>query len=191
MNIRYSKQVAVDEGAGQNRLVRPHPLLLVGIIFGCIGLLFAVLGGVFMAVSSDVLPQVFTAEVWLEEAPEELELPIIGVVFSGIGLLFLLIAVIMLMIRGRQKRLREELLRFGTRESGVVKDIVIDRSYQVNNRYPLRILVEARHPFTGEMKMLRSPLVWETNLSTGDTVEVLFDPQDEKRYDVLLPGNGE
>lgn len=167
---------------------KANPMFLVGLIFTLIGLVFAVLGGVFLTVSQEQLPQVFTPEVWLEEAPDELALPMVGLVFAPIGLIFAVIGVILLLVGRRQGRLREELLRFGVREKGVVTDIRIDHTYRVNGRSPLRIMVEAKHPFTGETKTLRAPLVWDTTLSTGDQVEVLFDPQDEKKHHVLLPG---
>lgn len=167
---------------------RVQPLFLVGLIFALIGLVFAVMGGIFMAVSSDLLPQVFTAEVWLGETPDELALPIVGFVFAAIGGLFAIMGGVMLLITRRQRRLHEELLRFGTRVTGTVTDIRADHTVRVNGRSPLRLSVQAQHPYTGEMKELRGPLVWDTALSTGDAVEVLFDPQDEKRYAVELPG---
>lgn len=170
---------------------KANPMFLVGLIFALFGLGFAVLGGVFVAVSHELLPRVFTPEVWMGDTPDELALPMVGLVFTPIGLIFAVIGVILLLVGRRQGRLREELLRFGVREKGVVTDIRIDRSYRVNGRSPLRIMVEAKHPFTGETKTLRAPLVWDATLSMGDAVEVLFDPQDEKKYYVLLPGDGE
>lgn len=167
---------------------RVQPLFLVGLIFSLIGALFAVLGGIFIAVSRDLLPQVFSAQVWQGETPDELAIPLVGLVFAGVGGLFLIIGVVMLLQTRRQRRLHEELLRFGTRVTGTVTDIRIDPTVRVNGVHPLRLIVQAQHPHTGEMKTLRGPRVWNTSLATGDAIDVLFDPQDEKRYTVELPG---
>lgn len=167
---------------------RVNAVWIVGVIFGLIGLVFTVMGAVFLAVSSDVLPAVLTAEVWVGETPDELALPVIGAVFALIGVVFVGIGVVLLHTCRRQRLQREELLRFGTRVTGTVADIGIDRSVRVNGRSPLRIMVQVQHPHTGMTQILRGPSVWETSLSVGDPMEVLFDPQDEKKYVVLLPG---
>lgn len=160
---------------------------LIGLIFGLMGLAFAVLGVVFMAVCSDRLPQVFTAEVWLNDPPDELALPIVGVVFAAIGVFFAAMGGGFLLYARHKRLLREELERFGIRVPATVTEIRVDRSVRINGRSPLRIMVQAQHPFTGEMKTLRGPRVWQTTLTPGDAVEALFDPQDEKKYAVLLP----
>lgn len=175
-------------GATQGSAFRMHPLKIIGVVFTCIGLLFAVLGGAFMAANAALMPRVFTAEVWLaNETPDELALPICGLVFGVIGLVFLIIGVIMLLVLRRQHSLREELERYGTRVQGVVTDVRIDHTYRVNGRSPMRIIVTATHPSTGTQVTVRSGPVWETALSAGDAVDVLFDPMDEKKHIVLLP----
>ena len=175
----------VHKGAAQGKAFRMHPLKLIGMIFSGIGLLFAVLGGVFLLCSTELLPQVFTTAAWGNDTPDELALPICGVVFTAMGLIFLLIGLIMLLALRRQRLLREELERYGTRVSGTVTGIVTDRSYQVNGRHPLRLMVRAEHPFTHEEQTLRSGPVWETSLTPGDAIEVLFDPQDAKKHVIL------
>lgn len=165
-----------------------NPAWIVGVIFAIIGVVFLVLGVAFLAVHAELLPALFTSEVWLGETPDELTLPMIGLIFACIGTVFAMIGLILLLTGRRERLLREELERFGTRVTGALADIRIDRTVRVNGRSPLRLFVQAQHPYTGEMKTLRGPLVWDTTLSTGDAVEVLFDPQDEKRYAVVLPG---
>ena len=163
-----------------------QPQKLLGLIFGGIGLLFLVLGVIFVLVSADKLPMLADVDVWVGETPDELDLPVVGIVFAGIGLIFTVLGVGFLLALLRRKRLKEELLTYGTRVTGTVADIRIDRAYQVNGRHPLRIMVQAQDPFTGETRTLRGPLVWETSLSTGDPAEVLFDPMDSKKYFVDL-----
>lgn len=173
-------------GNASSRPIHMHPLKLIGVIFTCLGLIFTVLGVAFIACTLSFLPQVFTADVWLNDTPDELALPICGVVFGAIGLLFLVAGLIMLLIMWRQQKLRRELEQYGVRVTGMVTDITVDRAYEVNGRHPLRVLVQAGHPFTHEEQTLRSGPVWETTLSPGDPVDVLFDPQDEKKHVILL-----
>ena len=180
-NVHWS-----NPGSTHGPAFRVHPLQLLGVIFLCIGLLFAVIGAGFMAVSHDMLPQVFTAAAWGSDTPDELALPIVGVVFCAIGVIFTLTGSTMLLIRRRQLLLREELERYGLRVTGAVTDIRIDRTYQVNGRSPLRILVTVAHPVTGETVVVRSEPVWETSLSPGDAAQVLFDPMDPRRKLVVL-----
>lgn len=172
----------------ENRVRTVQPQKLLGIIFGAIGLLFLVLGVIFVLVSADKLPMLADVEVWVGETPDELALPMVGIVFAGIGAIFTALGAGFLIALLRRKRLREELLQYGTRVTGTVADIRVDRSYQVNGRHPLRIMVQAQDPFTGETRTLRGPMVWETKLVTGDAVDVIFDPMDEKKYIVELPG---
>ena len=171
---------------GPNRPLRVHPLTLCGAIFSGVGGFFALLGGVFLLVGRSGLPRLFTAEAWGENVPDELALPLIGLIFGAIGLIFLITGLGMLLAMRRQRRIREELERYGDCASGTVTDVCIDRAYRVNNRHPLRILVSVRHPFTGETITVRSGPVWETSLNPGDAVDVLFDPMNVKRHMVVL-----
>lgn len=184
--MRIDMKHPLTAGAG-SRMQAVQPRKLLGWIFGGIGLLFLVLGVIFILVSWDFLPRVFSAEVLAEEAPDELALPVVGVIFAAMGAVFAVLGGVFLLLTRRQRLLREELLRFGTRTTGKVTDVAIDRHYQINGRHPLRIMVQAMNPHTGELKTLRGPMVWTTTLSAGDAVDVLFDPQDEKKYIVELP----
>lgn len=165
-----------------------NPLKLLGIIFGGIGLGFLILGLIFAFVGREQLPLLANSEVWVGETPDELALAMVGVVFAAIGAVFAVLGGAFLLVCRRRKLLREELLRYGTRTTGMVTDITVDRHYEVNGRCPLCIMVQAQNPHTGELKTLRAPLAWETNLVTGDAVDVIFDPMDEKKYIVELPG---
>lgn len=169
------------------RMHAVQPLKLLGWIFGGTGLLFLILGVIFVLIGWEYLPQVFTAQVWTGDPPDSLALPLVGLVFSGIGVLFTALGAGFLIALRRQRLLREELERYGVRVTGTVTDITIDRSYRVNGRSPLRVHVTAVHPTTGEAVTVRSGPVWETSLSTGDTADVLFDPMDERKRIVLLP----
>ena len=168
---------------------KANPLLPVGLIFALVGLVFVLIGGGVALFPSGNWTVTVNGKI-VEMEPEQAA-RIFGLCFAGFGVFWMGLGGLFVWLGGRPARNRDELLRFGVREKGVVTDIRIDHTYRVNGRSPLRIMVEAKHPFTGETKTLRAPLVWDATLSTGDAVEVLFDPQDEKKYYVLLPGDGE
>lgn len=187
MRARIDMNHPLTQAAGK-RMRTVDPRKLLGLIFGGIGLLFLVLGVVFVLVSTDKLPMLADPEIWTGDTPDELALPMVGIVFAAMGLIFAVMGGIFLLLCRRQRLLREELLRYGTRTTGAVVDIVLDRHYEVNGRHPLRIMVQAQNPHTGELRTLRGPMMWETSLVTGDAVDVIFDPMDEKKYIVELPG---
>lgn len=165
---------------------RFRPLLLIGMIFSLLGAVFAVLGGVLLIVEHESLPRLADPAIWAGDTPDELALLVTGAVFAVIGALFLLLGLVMLGINRRQRLLREELERFGVRVQGRVKAVRTEYSVRINGRSPRRIIVEAAHPITRERKTLRSPMLWEANAAIGDPIDVLFDPQDEKKHVIDL-----
>lgn len=168
---------------------RIDPIMIVGAVFAGLGALFTGLGVTFTVLGWADMPRLFSGEIAAAGGvPDELAFPFIGLTFAAMGLVFLLCGVGMLRSLRKQRLMREELLRFGTRVTGTVAEIYIDRSVRVNGRSPLRIMVQVQHPFTGMTQVVRGPRVWQTSLSVGDPAEVLFDPQDEKKHVVLLPG---
>lgn len=165
-----------------SRMARIDPLRLVALIFGGVGILFAAIGAVCIAISREKLPKLADAAVWLGETPDELAVPAVGVVFAAIGGFFVILALAMLLVGRRQRRLHEELLTYGERAQGRVAGLPVDTSITVNGRHPLRVMVEVYHPRTCETLTLKGPRLWQTSLSVGDPIDVLFDPMDEKRY---------
>ncbi len=164
---------------------------VAALIFGLVGALFLALGLVFVGVSQEHLPELLDAALWLaDDTPDELALPMVGIIFTGMGGLCLLLGLILWLLVRRRARLREELLAWGTRVTGVVAKVVTDRSVQVNRRSPLRIVAEVQHPVTRELVRVRSRQVWSTSLAPGDTVDVLFDPMNEKRRMLDVPQEG-
>ncbi len=151
---------------------------LVALIFCIVGVLFASMAVVFMAVSSSFSDLVASGRAYGDAEA----LPILGAVFGGVGLILILVAAVLIVSRRRHSRRLEELRTWGTRVTGTVTDIPVDTTLTVNGRHPLRVLVEVTHPVTGQIITVRSPQVWETSLSSGDPVDVLFDPMDEKQY---------
>lgn len=156
---------------------------VVKLVFGILGAGYAVLGSVFLAVAIGAagdIRRIFTL-------PEkELTFAILGTVFTALGVVFLLVTVLLLLSGRTQNRLREELLTYGTRVTGTVTDVWINYSIRVNRHSPLIAKVQCSFP-TGEVT-LKSKNLWSACPSTGDQVEVIYDPMDERRYVIEFPG---
>ncbi len=156
---------------------------ILKLVFGLLGTIYTVVGGGFLlAAVKDAgdITRIFT----LPE--EELAFAINGLVFTTLGVIFLLVTVILILVGRRKKRMREELLTYGTRVTGTVTHVRVNRSVRVNGRHPLLVQVSCSFP-SGEVT-LTSPHLWNACPNTGDTVEVIYDPMDEKRYVIEFAG---
>ena len=107
---------------------------------------------------------------------------IVGHVFFGLGLAFLLATAGVWYFISRSQRRREELLAWGVRATGTVTDIRVNYSVKVNRRCPVVVYAECTHPVTHERVTLRSHNLWNCTLETGQTVDIVFDQMNEKRY---------
>lgn len=105
-------------------------------------------------------------------------------VFGGMGALFAVSGGVAGGCAAASARRREELLGWGTRVTGTVTEVQANRNVRVNGRHPVRLLVACEHPVTREKTTVRSHDLWKSPLSPGDTVQVAFDPVNEKRYAV-------
>lgn len=150
---------------------------ILRLIFGLMGAIYAMLGVAFLVIATKAagsIVRIFT----LPE--EELAFAIVGTVFTVLGAAFLLVTGILILVGRRQKRMQEELLQYGTRVKGEIVDVRINHSIRVNGRSPLVARVKCLMP-TGEIT-LKSRNLWNACPNTGDPVEVIYDPMDEKRY---------
>lgn len=156
--------------------------LILKLVFGLMGLLYAVTGVVFLSLAvkwAGELRRIFTL-------PEEyLAFAINGTVFSVLGVIFLIVTVILMVAGKRRARMREELLTWGTRVKAEVVDVRVDHTIRVNRRSPVIARVRCTLP-SGEVT-LKSPRLWDECPAVGDTVEVIYDPMDEKRYVIEFP----
>ena len=156
---------------------------ILKLIFGLMGAIYAVIGVTFLVVAMKAAGDV-TRIFTLPE--EELALAIVGTVFTALGAGFLAAALGVILAGKRQQRMREELMQYGTRVMGEVVDVRINYSIRVNRKSPLVAQVKCLLP-TGEVT-LKSKNLWNACPSTGDAVEIIYDPMDEKRYVIEFEG---
>ena len=153
------------------------------LIFGLMGAIYAVIGVTFLVVAMKAAGDV-TRIFTLPE--EELAFAIVGTVFTVLGAGFLIAALGVMLAGKRQQRMREELMQYGTRVTGIVIEVWVNHSVRVNGRSPLLARVQCTFP-TGDIT-LKSKNLWNACPSTGDAVEVIYDPMDEKRYVIEFEG---
>ena len=155
---------------------------ILKLVFGLMGVIYTVVGGGFLVAAVKAagdIRRIFTL-------PEEkLAFAINGVVFTSLGVIFLLVTLLLARADRRRARMREELLRFGARVQGTIVDVRVDYSVKVNRRSPLIARVQCMLP-SGEVT-LKSHRLWNACPATGDTVEVIYDPMDERRYVLEFP----
>lgn len=115
-------------------------------------------------------------------------------VFGGMGAAMLLAAGVAQLVMSARERRREALLGYGRRVSATVTAVRENRAVSVGRQHPLVVEAQCAHPITGASITLRAT-VWQTPLKSGDRVDALFDPVNEKKYALDLPdedvqGNG-
>lgn len=150
---------------------------IVRLVFGILGGVYAVLGIAFLAYATKAagsLTRIFTL-------PEnDLTFAILGTVFTALGVVFLGVSIAFALADKRRAALREELLAWGQRVTGVVTEVKNDYTVRVNRRYAKVALV--RCPFPRGEVTVKSHRLWGNEPAVGDTVDVLYDPMDESRY---------
>lgn len=156
---------------------------IVKLVFGILGAIYTVLGSVFLVIAMKAAGDIRRIFTLPEEA---LAFAINGVVFTVLGAAFLLVTIILLLADKRRKTRNEELLRFGTRVTGTIVDVKMDYTVRINHRSPLVAKVRCALP-SGEVT-LKSRRLWNACPSTGEQVEVIYDPMDEKKYLMLFEG---
>lgn len=157
--------------------------LIVRLVFGFMGVVYTIVGGICLALAAKQagsIAQIFSL------SEDELALAIVGVVFGVLGVAFVLVTVLLILSGGKQKRMREELLQYGTRVTGTITDVRVNSSIRVNGRSPLVASVKCQFQ-SGEVE-LKSKNLWTACPNTGDQVEVVYDPMDEKRYMIEFSG---
>lgn len=160
-----------------------HHNFVLKLVFGILGAVYAVLGGVFLAIAASAggdIRRIFT----LPE--DELVFAINGTLFTALGVIFLLVTLLLARADRRRVRLREELRQYGTRVKGTIVDVRVDYAVKVNRRSPVIAKVQCMLP-SGEVT-LKSHRLWDACPAVGDVVEVIYDPMDERKYVIEFPG---
>lgn len=152
------------------------------LVFGILGGTYTVVGGVFLALAITGADGV--QEIFSHPDGDIAAFAALGVVFPLLGIIFLLVTLLLARADKRRARLREELLTWGQRVKGEIVDVRVDYTVRVNRRSPVIAKVRCTLP-SGEVT-LKSPRLWDRKPSVGDTVEVIYDPMDEKRYVIEL-----
>ncbi len=146
------------------------------LVFGILGGTYTVIGGVFLALAPTMGGV---------QTDGGMAFGIIGPVFLALGIVFLVVTLLLARADKRRARMREELLTWGQRVKAEVVDVRIDYSVKINRRSPVIAKVRCEFP-SGEVT-LKSPRLWDKAPAVGDTVDVLYDPMDEKRYVIDFP----
>ena len=111
-------------------------------------------------------------------------LALMGGIFGITAILLLAIGLIVWLVMGRRERAREDILRYGLRATAVVTELRENRSVTMNGKHPWVAVAECVHPSTRETMTVKSHMLWRPAVQVGDTVDVAFDPMDERRYAV-------
>ena len=114
-------------------------------------------------------------------------LVLMGGIFGVVSLILIGTGVTVWLVMGRSERRREDLLRYGLQARALVTEVRENYSVRVNQRHPWVVIAACVHPVTRENMTLRSHLVWNPAVREGDTINVAFDPMNEKRYAMDVP----
>jgi hypothetical protein len=108
----------------------------------------------------------------------------VTVVLGGIGSLFFIVGAGLILTQMVSRRRRERLQAMGRRITTQIQGVDLDTSVRVNDRHPFCITSQWLNPDTGQMHVFRSEGLWydPTDLLTGETIDVLIDPSDPKKY---------
>ena len=161
-----------------------YAYLIVKVVFGLLGAVFLTIGLALLS-AAGLLTGGF-AQIFAQMGKEN-ALAIVGFVFSVLGAVFLLVTVVLTAVAKRRRRQMEELRQFGRCVQGIITDVQVNHAVRVNGYSPLIAMVECTTP-RGDKAMLRSDSLWHACPSTGDVVDVYFDPMDEKKYIIEFPG---
>jgi hypothetical protein len=105
-------------------------------------------------------------------------------IVAGMGTVFLLIGGGIVYVRRRLAAQAEHLRRRGTPVETEFQSVEQNKSFQVNGRYPWRIVTQWKNPATGEIHLFHSENLWfdPTAHVTSKQVIVYMDSRNPKRY---------
>lgn len=113
-------------------------------------------------------------------------LSLIGIVFLCVGGSMLAVPVVMAALEKKRQKKLMELNTYGQRVRAQVTEVKENYFVNLNHRHPWRVYAACRHPVTGEEITVHSQDLWKTHIVPGDTVEVLFDSMNDKRWIMVV-----
>lgn len=105
-------------------------------------------------------------------------------VAASLGAVFLLIGGALIVWPIRAEKRARYLTEHGTPLQAEVREIALNRSYQVNGRHPWRIVAQWKDPVTADFHIFRSANLWgdPSEHLPGAFVTVFIDGQNPRKY---------
>ena len=111
----------------------------------------------------------------------------VSIIFVAIGLFFALVGVLVGAIPAVKLRRKKKLIETGAQATGVITNVVPDRTVKINGRHPNKAECEVRDEFTGELYLYSSEgVMGNINHLIGQSVAVYYDANDRSKYYVDL-----
>ena len=124
-----------------------------------------------------------------EDVRRETELYLASIIVFSLAPVFLVIGAVAIIIDLRQGGRKKKLLQSGISIYASISQMNMNRNVQVNGRHPYVVICSYEDPSKGKTYLFKSKSLW-TDPSLvyhiGDTVKVLVDPNDYRKYVVLL-----
>ncbi len=155
---------------------------VVMLVFGILGVLYTLISGIMIAVFR-FAKKASVPTVTLN-GDADIALPIVSGVFLVLGVICLAVTFILWRADRRKTRQREELKTWGRLATGTVVSVRRDYAMRVNGRNPVIAQVECQ--LSSGKATLTSPRLWQVEPMVGDTVDVYYDPMDERKYVIEL-----
>lgn len=110
---------------------------------------------------------------------------ILGYLLIVVSVVTMAISLWRILPLARQIWYSKQLAAAGVCVQGVVKDIWKVNVIRVNQNYSVRLTILCTSP-SGQEIEVKSPVTWAPDIKVGDTVDVIFDPNNEERYFIRL-----
>ena len=114
------------------------------------------------------------------------ELWMLSVILCGLGAVFSSFGIVAVVWKGVSGRKNAWLRENGRRIQAEITRVELNTSLEVNGANPYRIACQWLDPARNEMHIFHSANIWfdPTNYIPGNTIEVLVDPDNPRRYAV-------
>lgn len=108
-------------------------------------------------------------------------------IFTGMGIVFLIIGLLVGVIPYTKEVKRKKLIETGEQATGVITNVIVDRSVEINGRHPYKAECEVIDPITGERYLYSSQTVMnDISYLIGQSIAVYYNPDNRGEYYVDL-----